>query len=145
LAHLTIGGPTKGFLAVNCQVQHSGKLLQSIQLSDSIVWVPGVGLPIINVGQHPDVRQLSTHPAGKDMIDQQHAKDTQTTPFSKSSGSMETSGVGVTHFEMPAHASQGPSPSRCHLMWNSNQNGKAQRWVTGDAIEAFLNVSRHST
>jgi hypothetical protein len=74
------------------------------------------------------------------MINQQHAKDTQTTPFSKSSRGMETSGVRVTHFEVPAHACQGPSPSSGHLVWNSNQNGKTQRWITGDAIEAFFNV-----
>jgi hypothetical protein len=79
------------------------------------------------------------------MVDQQHAKNTQTTPFSKSSGSMKTSGVRVTHFEVSAHASQGPSPSRGHLVWNSNQNGKTQRWVTGDAVEAFFNVGRDPT
>jgi hypothetical protein len=88
-AHGRTRGPPKGFASVHSEINQRGKFLNQLELPDGKIWVSGEGLPVIHISQATNWRSLDFHPAGKQVINQQHAIHTETTPFSQASGRKE--------------------------------------------------------
>ena len=77
------------------------------------------------------------------MVHKQHSKDAKSTTFGKPCAGQKSIREGITDLEVSAHARQRTSPSSGNLMGGSGKDSKAKRWVTGNTIEALLQVSRH--
>jgi hypothetical protein len=102
-AHGRTRGPPKGFASVHSEINQRGKFLNQLELPDGKIWVSGEGLPVIHISQATNWRSLDFHPAGKQVINQQHAIDTESTTLGQSCGSQEAIRVRLTHFEVSFH------------------------------------------